>query len=90
MPCLIALLALLFPRIVLICVWLFSHYLDRAYQAWLWPVLGFIFMPLTTLAYAWAVNTNGSVNGIYFAVVLLAALIDLGVIGGSSRARRRR
>jgi len=47
-------------------------------------------MPLTTLAYAWAINSNGAVNGGYFAVVLLAALIDLGVIGGSSQSRGRK
>jgi hypothetical protein len=90
MPCLIVLFALLAPRIVLLCVWLFSHYLDRAYQSWIWPLLGFVFMPLTTLAYAWAINSSGSVSGFYFAAVLVAALIDLGVIGGSSRKRRRR
>ena len=28
--------------------------------ALLWPLLGFLFMPLTTLAYAWARNTYGS------------------------------
>jgi len=89
MPCLIVLVAMLMPRIALFLVWLFSHYLDHAYQTRLWLVLGFIFMPLTTLAYAWAINSNGSVNGIYFAGVLVAALIDLGVLGGSSQTRRR-
>jgi hypothetical protein len=90
MPCIVALIAFFFPRLLLLCIWLFSHYLDRAYQTVLWPLLGFIFMPMTTLAYAWAINTNGTVNGGYFFVVLLSALIDLGVIGGSSRAGRRR
>ena len=90
MPCLLALVALITPRILLIVVWLFSDYLSRAYQTVLWPILGFLFMPLTTLAYAWAVNKNGSVTGIYFATVLLAALIDLGSLGGSGHARRRR
>lgn len=90
MPCLVAIIALVFPRLVLICTWLFSNYLGRAYQTALWPLLGFIFMPLTTLAYAWAINSNGSVSGGYFAVVLFAALLDMGLWGGSSRARRRR
>jgi uncharacterized oligopeptide transporter (OPT) family protein len=89
MPCLIVLFALLTPRIVLVLVWLFSHFLDRAYHTWLWPVLGFFFMPLTTLAYAWAINSNGSVSGIYFVGVLLAALVDLGILGGSSQSKRR-
>ena len=90
MPCLLVLLALLTPRLVLLLVWLFSDYLSRAYHTVIWPLLGFIFLPLTTLAYAWAINTNGSVSGIYFMVVLAAALIDLGTIGGSGDHARRR
>jgi hypothetical protein len=38
-------------------------------------------MPLTTLAYAWAVNTNETVTGIYLVVVVIAAIIDLGLTG---------
>jgi hypothetical protein len=90
MPCLIGLLALITPRIVLLVVALFTGYLGRAYDTLLWPVLGFFFMPLTTLAYAFAINEGGAVQGYYFFIVLLAALIDLGVIGGASRRRRRR
>ncbi len=90
MPCFIALVALLTPRIVLVVVWLFTNYLSRAYQTVLWPLLGFFFLPLTTLAYAWAVNSNGTVTGGHFVVVLIAALIDLGSLGGGSRWRRRR
>ena len=94
MPCLIVLLALLVPRLVLVILALTTHYLQRAYDTWVWPLLGFVFMPLTTLAYAYAVNTHGSVTGVYFALTLLAALIDLGAIGGGgtlgSRRRRRR
>jgi hypothetical protein len=90
MPCLVAIIALGFPRLVLLAVWLFSDFLSRAYHTALWPILGFIFMPLTTLAYAWAINANGSVSGGFFVIVLIAALIDLGMLGGSSRARRRR
>lgn len=90
MPCFIALLAYFFPRVVLILVWLFSDYLDRAYQTKLWPVLGFIFMPLTTLAYAFAINSNGSVSGVYAFLMVIAALIDLGTHGAGPAARRRR
>ena len=89
MPCLLVLFALITPRLVLLLIAIFSTYLSRAYQSALWPVLGFFFMPLTTLAYAWAINSNGSVNGVYFFVVLIAALVDLGSLGGGSRARRR-
>jgi hypothetical protein len=85
MPCLVAIGALIFPRLVLFLIWLFSDYLGRAYETVLWPLLGFLFLPLTTLAYAFAINTNGSVEGWYLAGVVLGVLIDLGIIGGSRR-----
>lgn len=87
MPCFIGCLALATPRLTIILVAIFSDYIGRAYDTVLWPLLGFVFLPLTTLAYAWAINTRGSVDGIYLVVVVLAVLVDLGVIGGSSRAR---
>ena len=90
MPCLLGLLALAVPRLVLVLVWLFcSGYLGRAYQTVLWPLLGFFFMPLTTLAYAFSMNRGGSVSGWYLLLVVLAVLIDLGLIGGSEADRRR-
>jgi Mg2+ and Co2+ transporter CorA len=50
-------------------------------------VLGFFFLPLTTLAYAWAMNSKGSVSGLYLVVVILAVLTDLAM---AARARRKR
>jgi hypothetical protein len=89
MPCLIGCLALFMPRLALFLVWLFSDYLGRAYETTIWPLLGFIFMPLTTLAYAWARHHgNGSVAGIGLVVVVLAVLVDLGLLGTSESSRR--
>ena len=41
MPCLLLILALMLPRLTLVLVWLFSHYLNRAYHTAIWPILGF-------------------------------------------------
>jgi hypothetical protein len=83
MPCLLGVIALAFPRLVLAAVWLTSDYLARAYDTVLWPLLGFFFLPLTTLAYAFAHNsTAGSVSGGYLAIVVIAVLFDLGLVGG--------
>lgn len=90
MQCLVGCLALVTPRLALFLVFFFTNYLGRAYENLLWPVLGFFFMPLTTLAYAWAVNTNGTVTGIYLVVVVVAVLLDLGLVGTGARSRRRR
>ncbi|MDR0310905.1 MAG: hypothetical protein LBJ21_04910 [Acidobacteriota bacterium] len=89
MPILIGCLALSAPRFAIFLVVLFSDYIGRAYQSGFWPFLGFFFMPLTTLAYAWAINSRGSVEGLSLIIVVLAVLIDLGIIGGSAKKRCR-
>ena len=90
MCCLIALLALGFPRVVLLFVWLFDNsFLSNAYSSMAIPFLGFIFLPFTTLAYAWAhtfENGVDSVGGVI--VMLIAILLDLGTYGGSASSRR--
>ncbi len=88
MSCLVALIALAFPRLAIILVVIFSDYIGRAYDGILWPLLGFIFLPSTTLAYAWAINANGEVSGMYLAVVVLAVLLDLGLLGGGAHRAR--
>ena len=90
MPCFVGCLALILPRVTIVLVVVFSDYIGRAYHTTVWPLIGFLFMPLTTLAYAWAINTNGSVSGAYLAVVVVAVLLDLGLVGGSARSRRYR
>ena len=77
------------PRFAIILVVFFSDYIGRAYETVLWPFLGFLFMPLATLAYAWAINSRGSVEGAQLAVVVIAVLIDLGLVGGSASSRKR-
>jgi hypothetical protein len=90
MPCLLGLLALIFPRIVILLVLFFSNYLESAYQTLLWPLLGFLFMPLTTLAYAFAINENGQLSGLYLVLFVVAVLIDLGSIGGSAASSKHK
>jgi hypothetical protein len=92
MPCAVGCLALFTPRIAIILVVIFSNYLGEAYQTFIWPLLGFFFMPLTTLAYAlaWHMQPRGSVSGLGLVLVVIAALIDLGIIGGNASNPRVR
>lgn len=88
MPCLIGCLALSAPRFAIVLVVLFSDYIGEAYRTTLWPLLGFLFMPLTTLAYAWAWHSGeGSVSGFGLAMVVVAVLLDLGIVGGNASHR---
>ena len=90
MPCLLLILILAFPRIVLAVMFFTSTYLQRAYHDLLIPIVGFIFLPLTTLAYAWLMNTHRPLEGINLIYLLVAVIIDLGGLGGGESHRRRR
>ena len=84
MPCLLLILVLAFPRIVLAILFFFSNYLDRAYHGVILPLLGFLFLPLTTLAYAWMVNSHQPLEGFNLLILLIA------VVGNSITAQPRR
>jgi hypothetical protein len=87
-PCLVALLALISPRLAILATWLLSNVLERAYDDWILPVLGFFLLPWTTLAYAWMWDAGtGEVQGFEWFVVGLAFVFDLSTFFGSRRAR---
>lgn len=91
MPCcIVALLALITPRLILVLMFLFTNYLGRAYHGFLIPLLGFIFLPLTTIVYAWIVNSGHPVSDIYLVILIVAVVLDLGGIGGGHYSQRRR
>ena len=88
MPCLLALLALISPRLALIAMWLLSDLLSRAFESWVLPVLGFLLLPWTTLVFAlmWTAGADG-VSGFEWFVVVIAFLADLSSYAGSRRRR---
>jgi len=86
--CVLILLAFFTPRIVLFILWLFTDYLIRAFDGFLLPFLGFLFLPATTLAYAIAQNELGGLNGLGVVVVLVGLAVDVGLLGGGARQRR--
>jgi hypothetical protein len=88
MPCLFFIFILAFPRAVLVLMFFFSNYLGRAYHGLLIPVLGFFFLPLTTIVYAWLMNSHRGTDGINLIFLIAAVVIDLGGLGGGERYRR--
>lgn len=86
--------ALIFPRLVLLLVFLFGGgYLQQAFEHWAWILLGFIFVPLTTLTYAFAFSSLGAVGEVPpmgWVLIILAVLIDVGMVGGGGAKTRRR
>lgn len=90
MPCLLLIVFLAFPRIALVLLFLFSNYLERAYHGILLPLLGFLFLPFTTLVYAWMTNTRQPIAGINLVILIVAVVIDLGGLSGGEYHRRTR
>ena len=90
MPCLVLIVFLAFPRIALVLMFLFSNYLQRAYHSLLIPLLGFLFLPLTTLVFAWMTNTRQPIAGFNLILLIIAVVIDLGGLSGGEYHRRTR
>jgi CDP-diglyceride synthetase len=89
MGCLLALLAALSPRLALVLVWIFTNLVDRAFEGFLLPLLGLIFLPFTTLIYVLAYRPVVGVTGWGWLFVFLGVLFDLGSYGGGVFGRRR-
>ena len=89
--CLVALFALISPRLALFVLVLFTDLLSRAFDSWFVPFLGFFLLPWTTLAYAamWAASTD-KVTGFEWFIVILAFLVDLGAYAGGRKERYAR
>ena len=94
MGCLGLLFALVTPRFVLFVLWLFSDYLNRAFESGWWGLLGFFLLPTTTIGYAIAQNefttVTGGVEATGIILIVLGIVIDLGLLGGSGRGVARR
>jgi hypothetical protein len=90
MGCLFAVVAALSPRLALLLLWLFTNLVDRAFDTFLVPLLGLLFLPFATLMYVLAYQPVTGVSGWGWLLVALAAALDLGTYGGGYGSRRQR
>jgi hypothetical protein len=94
MGCLFAIVALITPRFILALLWLFTNYLNTAFSSGWWGLLGFLFLPTTTIAYAIARNefttVTGGIEAMGIVLIVFGIVIDLGLLGGSGRGVARR
>ncbi len=76
MPCLLALFAGFFPRLATLFLWLARPALFTAAfnGSWLWPVLGIIFLPLTTLFYVILWSPGGLMGWDWFWLIMAVVL----------------
>ncbi len=76
---------LIAPRVTIALLWLFTQWFEGVFETRAWPILGFLFMPLTLL---WFSAVEKMMGGAWTwwqtLIVVLLALTDLGIIGKSS------
>jgi hypothetical protein len=86
--CLLTLVISLAPRMVLLFLWLFTNRVSQAFEGILLPLLGFLFLPFTTLAYVLVWNPGEGVSGAAWLLVIGGLLFDLGTYAASRYGSR--
>ena len=89
MCCFFTTLVLLGPRFAILIWWLIRPiYYNLVFSTWIWPLLGVIFLPWTTLMYL--IVGGGPLIGFDWVWMGLALLTDLGSYGGGAYGNRDR
>jgi len=91
MPCLLTIAGFFFPRVVLVALILMTNWFSQGFQTWYWPLLGFLFMPYTTLGYLIAMIYNaGQLSGGYIVLMIVTVFLDLGMHSDSGVKVKKR
>ena len=89
--CLLSLFLTLGPRLAVIFMWIFTDSVNQAFESNIWPLLGVVFLPLTTFAYVLVWDPiEGDVSGLGWLAVIFALLLDLAINAGTIYGNRRR
>ena len=89
MCCFLAVLAILGPRAAILVWWLVDQVRwNQAFDTFIWPFLGFLFLPWVTLVYV--LVYPGGVDGFDWVWLGLALLLDLSSWFGGGYTNRSR
>jgi hypothetical protein len=88
--CLFALFAGIFPRLGLFIIWVARPVLvDAAFDSWIVPLLGIVFLPFSTLIYVVLYTPGIGLTGWEWFWVVLCALLDITHWVASATQRRQ-
>jgi hypothetical protein len=89
--CIFAVAASFFPRIALLFMWIFTDYVTRAFDGLIWPLLGLIFLPFTTIMFCLVYSpVAGGVVGANWIWVFLGLLLDISSYASGRYGQRSR
>ena len=76
------------PRLAFLIYWLIRPtYISMVFQTWIWPLLGLIFLPWTTLMWVLVYGANGIV-GFDWLWIALALFADIASYAGGAYKRK--
>ena len=89
MCCIVAALFALGPRAAILFWWLIEPFRwNAAFDTFIWPALGFVFLPWTTLM--WVVVAPAGIDGFDYIWLGIAVMMDLFAWGGGAYTNRGR
>ncbi len=88
MCCLALTAGLIGPRIALLVWWIFGDRVELAFDSWIWPLLGLLLLPWTTLAYLLVWSPVVDVHGAEWIVVAIGFVGDVLTYSGRAASSR--
>lgn len=89
--CVMLLIGMFSPRLAIVLIYLFSGWMERAFDGLLIPILGFFFLPYTLLWTSVVFNRYGGEWGLWQILLLVVALIlDFSPLAAKHLKRRDR
>ena len=88
MCCIVLLASGLGPRIVLAGWWIFGDKVDATFSTWIWPLLGLLLLPWTTLFYVIAWTPVVGVSDAEWLLVALGFVLDIATYSARSAKAR--
>ncbi len=86
--CLFVIAAAISPRLGVFVLWAFTDRMSIAFDSFWWALIGFVFLPWTTLAWALVYAPVRGVTGFGWVIVVFAFIVDISTHVGSATARR--
>jgi hypothetical protein len=65
------------PRVAFAAWWIFGDKVDAAFDTWIWPLLGLLLLPWTSIAYVLAWGPIDGVSGAGWLLVVIGIFLDL-------------
>lgn len=88
MCCFITALLLAGPRLAILVWWIYTPaYITTLFQNWIWPLLGWVFLPWSTLMYM--AVAGGGIVGFDWIILGLGVFADMSTYFGGYRERER-